>query len=87
MRARACPHSATNPRPAGRFGNWIITARILGSGCVLPYGGGNTTSCIGGLSKEQTIGAAALIALVLFVIQIGLIVLAGRRIRSGPRGR
>ncbi|TKK90838.1 hypothetical protein FDA94_03490 [Herbidospora galbida] len=59
--------------------NWFIVASILGRGCVLPYEGGNITECGGGLSEEMMSAASGLIALVLLVIQLGLIVLVRRR--------
>ncbi|WP_204040047.1 hypothetical protein [Acrocarpospora phusangensis] len=63
---------------------WFIVATILGHGCVVPYEGGNITECGGGLSEEATSAASGLLALVMLVIQIGLIVLATRRTRSRP---
>ncbi len=65
--------------------NWFIVATILAPGCVVLYEGGNITECAGGFSEEQMTGVSGLIALVMLVIQIGLIVLVSRRIRSGPQ--
>ncbi|MEU4535191.1 hypothetical protein AB0G15_10025 [Streptosporangium sp. NPDC023825] len=65
--------------------NWLIVAAILGRDCVVSYGGGNITECGGGLSEEEMSAASGPIALVVLVIQIGLIVLVSRRVRSGPR--
>lgn len=62
--------------------NFFIVATILGRDCVLLYGGGNITECVGGLSEEQMSVTSGLIALMLFVIQMVLIVLVNRRIRS-----
>lgn len=61
--------------------NWLIVATILGRDCVVLYEGGNITDC-GGLSEEEMSAASGLIALAMLVIQIGLIVLGIRRIRS-----
>ncbi|WP_204284389.1 hypothetical protein, partial [Microbispora amethystogenes] len=62
----------------------IIAAAILGRDCVV-YEGGNITECGGGLSEEEMSAASGLIALVMLAIQVGLIVLVRRRIRSGPQ--
>ncbi|MFI6910510.1 hypothetical protein ACIBKY_55350 [Nonomuraea sp. NPDC050394] len=64
--------------------NWFITAATLGRDCVV-YEGGNITECAWGLSEEEVSAASGLIALVMLVIQILLIVLVRRRIRSGLR--
>ncbi|GGK54339.1 hypothetical protein Ppa06_13240 [Planomonospora parontospora subsp. parontospora] len=65
--------------------DWFIASAILGRDCVVSYGGGNTTECGGGLSEEEMSAASGLIALVVLAIQLGLIVLVRRRIRSGPQ--
>ncbi|GAA1618497.1 hypothetical protein GCM10009733_013510 [Nonomuraea maheshkhaliensis] len=62
--------------------NWFIAAMILGRDCTFLYKGGNITECAGGLSEEEMTATSGLIALVLLVIQIGLIVLVRRRIRG-----
>ncbi|MGW3346827.1 hypothetical protein ACWDA3_26245 [Nonomuraea rubra] len=62
--------------------NWFIVAMTLGGSCSLSYEGGNITECVGGLSEEETTAASGLIALMLLVIQIGLIVLVRRRTRG-----
>ncbi|GAA0964783.1 hypothetical protein GCM10009555_002670 [Acrocarpospora macrocephala] len=62
--------------------NWFIVGMILGHDCVSLYEGGNITECGGGLSEEEVLATSGLVALVILVIQIGLIV---RVIRSGPR--
>ncbi|MEU8252283.1 hypothetical protein [Nonomuraea sp. NPDC048916] len=62
--------------------NWFIVATIIGRDCVVLYEGGNITECGGGLSEEEMSAASGLIALVMLVIQIGLIALVSRRIRS-----
>ncbi|MEO3854528.1 hypothetical protein [Acrocarpospora sp. B8E8] len=62
--------------------NWFIVGMILGHDCVLLYEGGNITECGGGLSEEEVLATSGLVALVILVIQIGLIV---RVSRSGPR--
>lgn len=64
--------------------NWFIVATILGRDCIVLYEGGNITECGGGLSEEEMSAASGLIALVMLIIQIGLIVLVNGRIRSGP---
>lgn len=61
--------------------NWFITVSIMGRDCVI-YEGGNITECVGGLSEEEMSAASGLIALVMLAIQIGLIILVRRRIRS-----
>ncbi|SEG88957.1 hypothetical protein SAMN05444920_106342 [Nonomuraea solani] len=60
--------------------NWYVVAMIMGRDCVR-YEGGNITECGGGFSEEQMSAGAGVIALVLFVIQMGLIVLVTRRTR------
>lgn len=65
--------------------NWFIVVMILRRDCVLLYEGGNITECGGGLSEEEMLATSGLIALVILVIQIGLIILVSRHIRSGPR--
>ncbi|GGL22610.1 hypothetical protein GCM10014719_25760 [Planomonospora parontospora subsp. antibiotica] len=65
--------------------NWFIAAAILGRDCVVLYGGGNITECGGGLSEEEMSAASGLIALVVLVIQLGLIFLVRRHTRSGPQ--
>ncbi|MGI5268309.1 hypothetical protein ACQEUU_04085 [Nonomuraea sp. CA-218870] len=62
--------------------NWFIAAAILGHDCTLLYEGGNITECAGGLSEEEMTATSGLIALVLLVVQIGLIVLVRRRTRG-----
>jgi hypothetical protein len=64
--------------------NWFIVVAILGRDCVVSEGG-NMTECGGGLSEEEMSAESGLIALAMLVIQIVLIVLASRRIRSGPQ--
>ncbi|MFC3979519.1 hypothetical protein [Streptosporangium jomthongense] len=65
--------------------NWFIAAAILGRDCIVLYEGGNITECGGGLSEEEISATSGLVALVMLAIQIGLIVLVRRRIRSGPQ--
>ncbi|GGK61986.1 hypothetical protein Ppa06_60910 [Planomonospora parontospora subsp. parontospora] len=65
--------------------NWFITTAILGRDCAVLYEGGNITACGGGLSEEEMSAASGLVALVMLAIQMGLILLVGRRIRSGPK--
>ncbi|MFG3440957.1 hypothetical protein ACGF0J_27215 [Nonomuraea sp. NPDC047897] len=62
--------------------NWFVTAATLGRDCAV-YEGGNITECTLGLSEEEVSAASGLIALVMLAIQIVLIVLMRRRIRSG----
>jgi hypothetical protein len=62
--------------------NWFIVAMILGRDCTFLYEGGNITECVGGFSEEETTAVSWLIALVLLVIQMGLIVLMRRRTRG-----
>ncbi|MBF8193764.1 hypothetical protein ITP53_50420 [Nonomuraea sp. K274] len=62
--------------------NWFIVAMILGRDCASLYEGGNITECVGGLSEEEMTAASGVIALVLLVIQIGLIGLVRRHIRG-----
>ncbi|RCG19154.1 hypothetical protein DQ384_38425 [Sphaerisporangium album] len=62
--------------------NWYLMVMILGRDCVT-YAGGNITDCVGGISEEEMSAVSGLIALVILLIQIGLIVLVGRRTRSG----
>lgn len=64
--------------------NWFATAAALGRDCAL-YEGGNITECTWGLSEEEVSAASGLIALMMLAIQIGLIVVVRRRIRSGLR--
>ncbi|MFC4062933.1 hypothetical protein ACFOWE_32025 [Planomonospora corallina] len=65
--------------------NWFIPAAVLGRGCVTQYEGGNVTECGGGFSEEEMSAASGLIALAMLAIQIGVIILARRRIRSGSQ--
>ncbi|MEO3797148.1 hypothetical protein ABGB14_43695 [Nonomuraea sp. B10E15] len=62
--------------------NWFIVAMILGHDCAFSYEGGNITECVGGFSEEETTAASGLVALVLLVIQMGLIILVRRRTRG-----
>ena len=62
--------------------NWFIVAMAIGRDCVVLYAGGNITECGGGLSEEEMSAASGLIALVILVIQAGLIALVRRRIQS-----
>ncbi|MBT2231655.1 hypothetical protein [Nonomuraea sp. NEAU-A123] len=62
--------------------NWFVVVMVLGRTCASIYEGGNITECVGGLSEEEMTAASGLIALVLLVIQIGLIVLVRRRTRG-----
>ncbi|NUW36039.1 hypothetical protein HTZ77_32160 [Nonomuraea sp. SMC257] len=62
--------------------NWFIATVILGHDCTLLYEGGNITECAGGLSEEEMTATSGLMALVLLVVQIGLIVLLCRRTRG-----
>ncbi|WP_405145085.1 hypothetical protein OG589_44860 [Sphaerisporangium sp. NBC_01403] len=66
--------------------DWFIVSAIWAPQCV-SYEGGNITDCGGGLSEEQASGVAGLIALVMLAIQVWVIVLVSRRVRSGPLGR
>lgn len=65
--------------------NWFVVAALLGRNCAVLYDGGNITECGGGLSEEEMSFVSGLIALVMLVIQTGLIILVRRRIRSDPQ--
>ncbi|MEV0616674.1 hypothetical protein AB0I81_25385 [Nonomuraea sp. NPDC050404] len=60
--------------------NWFIVSAIMGNICVVLYEGGNITECGGGLSEEEMSALSGLIALVLFVVQVGLIAIVGGRV-------
>ncbi|MFI7452211.1 hypothetical protein ACIBQX_32270 [Nonomuraea sp. NPDC049714] len=62
--------------------NWYIGLMILEPTCTLLYEGGNITECVGGLSEEEMAAASGVIALVLLLIQMGLIVIVRRRTRE-----
>ncbi|MFF5249952.1 hypothetical protein ACFY3V_37200 [Streptosporangium sp. NPDC000095] len=62
--------------------NWFIALMILGPTCTLSYEGGNITECVGGLSEEELATASGVVALVLLLIQMGLIVMVRRRTRG-----
>ncbi|GGO62683.1 hypothetical protein [Nonomuraea cavernae] len=64
--------------------DWFIVASVLGRDCVVSEGG-NITDCGGGLSEEELSVASGLIALVMLILQLGLIILVRRRIRSRPQ--
>lgn len=61
--------------------NWFIVGAILSRGCVVAEGG-NITECGGGLSEEGMSAVSVLVALVMLVLQMVLIVLVSRRVRS-----
>ncbi|WP_214325212.1 hypothetical protein [Nonomuraea sediminis] len=65
--------------------NWFTVVAILGRDCVVLHGGGNITQCGGGLSEEEMSAVSGLIALAVLIIQIALIVLISRRLRSTPQ--
>lgn len=52
---------------------WLVLTRT----CTVPYGGGNITRCVAGLSEEQVLAASVPAALALLAAQIWLF----RRVR------
>ncbi|GAA0839807.1 hypothetical protein GCM10009525_51500 [Streptosporangium amethystogenes subsp. fukuiense] len=62
--------------------NWFIALMVLSPTCTLLYEGGNITECVGGLSEEELAAASGVVALVLLLIQMGLILIVRRRTRG-----